>query len=64
MKPFQERVMLERNEVADRFRKLLAFIGTQPFSELSLEEQRRLRRQVMYMELYYKVLLERIEAFT
>jgi hypothetical protein len=61
--PHQQRVVAEQAELAERLTKLCAFTVSEPFDALGKAERKRLRRQVIAMELYDAVLLERIEAF-
>jgi len=60
---YQKRVIDERKQLDDRIKKLTRFMLTTQFMQLSSAEQRRLGRQRDYMDLYSRVLLERIEAF-
>lgn len=60
---YRERVIVERNELADKVTKLRAFFDAQVFRTLSASEQARLRRQYGHMNAYLGVLLERIEAW-
>lgn len=61
--PHQQRVVAERDELADRLAKLLAFFQSPIFAGLSAAEQTRLRSQARFMDGYLAVLGERIEAF-
>lgn len=63
MKPYQERVVIEKSELDEKLSKLNAFFNTGAFTELDSAEQVRLNRQRDYMTSYSQVLGERIEAF-
>lgn len=63
MAPHQQRVVTERDELADKLEKLLAFFQTETFSGLSEAEKSRLRNQARFMDGYAAVLEERIAAF-
>lgn len=61
MKPYQQRVLAERDYVAERLPKLRAFLDGKP--EIDHAEIERLTRQAGHMEAYLAVLNERIDAF-
>ena len=61
MEPYQERVIEEEKQLAERTTKLEAFIFGPDFP-INLEGG-RLRRQLVAMRQYLAVLRERIEAF-
>lgn len=61
--PHQQRVVTERDELAERLVKLLAFLQTPLFAGLDAAERSRLRNQARFMDGYLAVLGERIEAF-
>lgn len=66
MKPHQERVVQERDELVARINKLHEFIlfGATKHNVILLDsEMSRLRRQLRVMELYLTILDERIENF-
>jgi hypothetical protein len=63
MQAYQERVVVERNELSEKLHKLRTFIGSQVYPNLPEAEQGRLSRQHMAMALYWGVLNERIAAF-
>ena len=63
MKPHQERVVAEKNELDDKRQKLTAFIGGEVYRTLDAVEQSRLNRQLEAMTLYANILGERIAAF-
>jgi len=62
--PHQQRVIVERRELKDRLLKLRIFINNSPvFRTLSEDEQDRLGRQMLIMQLYLDVLSERVYSF-
>jgi hypothetical protein len=63
MKPHQERVVTERNELDEKRDKLITFIGGDIYRTLDKVEQSRLNRQLEAMTLYSNILGERIAAF-
>lgn len=63
MQPHQQRVVDEKDQLADRLGKLLVFIQGPVFSTLPEVEQTRLHCQVLFMDGYLKVLEQRIAAF-
>ena len=63
MKPHQERVVTEKQELDSKREKLTAFIGGKTFRTLDATEQSRLNRQLEAMTLYSNILGERIAAF-
>jgi hypothetical protein len=63
MAPYQERVIEEEKQLAERFDKLSTFLWG-PGLRIDAFEQGRLRRQLVAMRQYRDVLRERIEAFT
>jgi hypothetical protein len=64
MKPHQERVVIERNELNEKLYKLKSFIDDRKiFENIPLEEQDRLIRQCNIMQNYLNVLDERITSF-
>lgn len=63
MAPHQERVVNERDELADKTHKLGNFMGTSTFRLLDSDEQDRLFKQYAFMRLYLDVLGERIATF-
>jgi len=62
--PHQQRVVAERDELADRLAKLMAFFGTPMFAGLDAAERIRMRTQAHHMGGYLSILGDRIEAFT
>ena len=64
MEPYQQRVVREKEELDAKIENLVAFIASDRFFDtVTDEEQKRLRRQEVLMELYSEVLAERIAAF-
>lgn len=63
MEPHQERVIAEKAELDARLKKLRAFIASDAFESLPIEEAQRLARQASIMLNYSAVLGERIAAF-
>ena len=61
--PHQQRVVDEKNELAERLGKLLAFFQSPIFAGLDAAEQSRLRNQARFMDGYQAVLEDRIAAF-
>ena len=62
MKAYMKRVVAEKQGLDSRIDKLLFFMGKCEFDELPIDEQHRMRRQEVLMELYSEVLAERIKA--
>lgn len=64
MRPHEQRVVVELEELNRRLDKLESFILDSPgFNAPAPAEQNRLRRQAEHMRAYSRVLAERIEAF-
>jgi hypothetical protein len=63
MQPHQQRVVDEKAELSDKLEKLLKFFDGSIYSSLPPEEQSRLSRQSLIMQLYEQVLEERIGNF-
>ena len=63
MAPHQDRVVAERNELAERLAKLIGFFQSELFCSLAEAEQVRLRNQARFMGGYLAVLDDRINAF-
>lgn len=63
MEPYQERVVEEKNALVEKMNKMDPFLGTVSYANLSPDEQARLSRQYLIMQLYAQVLEERISAF-
>ena len=64
MEAYKERVIAEKDELDGKIEKLHMFIGSEVFDGVSLEEQKRMCRQELIMQLYSDVLTDRIFAFT
>lgn len=62
MEAYQERVIEEEKQLAERTEKLSLFLFG-PGLRIDAFEQGRLRRQLVAMQQYLAVLRERIEAF-
>ena len=64
VKPYQERVIVEKRDLDEKIAKLNAFLRLkQEVANLPDNELRRLLNQVRIMELYSSILEERIENF-
>jgi len=64
MKPHEERVVVEADELAIKVQSLTDFMDGNYFKEsIDSEEQFRLTNQLTYMNKYLRVLKERIENF-
>jgi hypothetical protein len=64
VQPHQERVVAELQELAERRRKLEAFIDGSPiFGALPRDEQKRMLRQQNVMREYEDVLRDRVAHF-
>ena len=63
LKPHQQRVLTEKDELAEKLTKLNAFIGGETYLGLSGEERVRLAKQAEIMKDYLDILNERITAF-
>jgi hypothetical protein len=61
--PHQVRVVEEVEQLSERVEKLANFFDTDIYASLHVDEQQRLRRQLVYMIEYQVVLGERIAAF-
>ena len=64
MQDFQQRVITEENELSEKLEKLVAFLATDIFESLPLDEQERLEIQLHHMDGYQSALKNRIAAFT
>lgn len=64
LQPYQQRVVAECDELAERLERLLAFIASPAFDCVPTYEQLLLKRQRDIMSDLLTVLRERIEAFT
>jgi hypothetical protein len=62
--PHQERVLIETKELGEKVNKLYDFINNNKiFITLSLDEQTRLSQQLIAMQYYLTILIERINEF-
>lgn len=60
---YEKRVVEEKNELDDKIRKLSDFMEGEIFSSLTEKEQYLLRKQLLWITNYKKVLEERIDVF-
>lgn len=63
LQPFQQRILIEKDELNEKIKKLAAFNATEPFDALPSAEQDRLTRQLDVMMQYRSILTERIMAW-
>jgi len=63
MEDFQKRVVVERHELQEKIHNLSDFANSPIFHDLDDDEQSRINRQFMIMELYANTLNERIDKF-
>jgi hypothetical protein len=63
MQPHEQRVVTERDELAEKLTRLNSFIGGDVFNTLSPEEKERLGEQARVMKEYLDILNDRINAF-
>jgi hypothetical protein len=63
MEAYQERVVLEKNELDEKISKLSTFISSEKFSSVKEDEVNRLRNQLSIMIDYSNILGERISNF-
>lgn len=63
MQPHQQRVVDEKDELAEKLTKLNSFIGGTIYDSLSVDERNRLCRQAAVMKDYLDILNDRINAF-
>ncbi len=61
--PHQQRVVDEKIDLGEKISKLVDFLDTPVFAGLALDEQLRLKKQVVAMDQYFTILTERISAF-
>ena len=63
-KSYQDRVIAESADLAEKIEKLRAFVlGNPTFHNLDPSDKRLLERQLYSMRLYNSILTERIERF-
>ena len=63
MQPHQQRVIDEQAELETRLGKLTAFLQTDQYSDLDIEDQSLLFRQAVIMKRYLNVLKGQIARF-
>jgi hypothetical protein len=64
MQPHEERVVTEKNDLANKLTKLREFISSSLiFKDLPIDEQARLKTQEFHMSMYWRVLMDRIAEF-
>ena len=63
LQPWQERVVEEKEQLAERLEKLNAFLVSQACLSLPFEERCLLARQALTMTQYLDILLDRIARF-
>jgi hypothetical protein len=63
MEPYQERVIVEHDELTEKYVKLTAFFTTEAFGHLQDTERSFLRAQLGIMKAYLAILAERIKLF-
>ena len=63
MQPHQQRVVDERDQLAEKLTRLNSFIGGDVVKGLPAEERIRLARQAVAMKEYLDILNDRINAF-
>lgn len=63
MQPYQQRVLVECNELADKTQALYIFLSSKKFNELDTAEQVLLKTQYYAMAIYLQVLEQRIQKF-
>jgi hypothetical protein len=62
MQPHQQRVVEEKDALAEKLTKLNSFIGGTIYDSLSADERNRLCRQAAVMKDYLDILNDRINA--
>jgi len=64
MKEYQQKVIEEKNELNEKIKNLTHFIAySDTFPDLHEDERVRLRWQLLYMEKYVTILIDRINNF-
>ncbi len=63
MEPWQERVVVEREELEEKIQKLEAFIRSPGYASVLHDERYRLHQQMFYMGEYSRILADRIAVF-
>lgn len=64
LEPYQQRVVLEHQELEARIQKLEVFMDGSIFNSLDSAEQGRLALQLQYMRRYDAILTARIDVWT
>ena len=62
-KDYQQRVYDERSELSGKIAKLEAFTNDPAFQGVPKDERARMTMQLIIMQAYERILLQRIEAF-
>ena len=63
MQAFQERVVVEKNELDEKINKLSSFIESDRWSSVAEDEKEWMRKQLVAMGEYSNVLSQRIANF-
>lgn len=63
LKPHQQRVVKEQEDLLDKIKKLEIFLWNDLFNSLDSREKTRLIQQLAYMKSYCYILTERIHNF-
>jgi uncharacterized protein len=63
MLDYQERVVAESNDLRTKLDKLSAFISSDVFKKLDMEDRDLLVEQRVFMNSYFETLRQRIERF-
>lgn len=64
LQPYQQRVVDERHELADKINALTAFtLNEEKWDQVPREEQERMLMQLKVMEMYSQILIWRIQYF-
>jgi hypothetical protein len=64
MKDYQERVIVEKDELDEKVKKLDAFLTDHGSSVVPVEERKLLVKQLAFMAAYSGVLADRIATFS
>ena len=63
LQPHQQRVVDEKNELAERLQKLLVFVDSKKFNEVAEPERSLLLEQMHHMTAYYVTLTKRTDLW-
>lgn len=63
LQPHQQRVVDEKNELAERLQKLQVFVGSKKFNEVAEPERSLLLEQMHHMTAYYVTLTKRTDLW-